>query len=80
MKTYSTSFDISFTEEELKGNNPYLSDDGLFKTGYFKQAMAFKEAKQAYKLDQMTPSQREEYILNKKRFQDRIDSECGSIE
>lgn len=80
MKTYNTSFGISFTEDELTGINPYLNEDGLFKTGHFEEAMAFKEAKLAYKLDQMSPSQREEYKENRRKFQDRINSESGSNE
>ena len=75
MKTYDTSFGISFTEEELKGKNPYLKEDGSSIDGLEEKAWAFKEAKQQHLLDQMPDDKREEYLKNKRMFQDRLNSE-----
>ena len=77
MKTYQAD-GYSFTEAELKGDNPYKNPDGSTMDGCAFKFWAFAAAKSQYQLDQMSEDERREAISARERFQRRMDAEAGA--
>ncbi len=73
MKTF-TAYDYTFTEEELKGENPYLGKDGWPLDGKEFKYLAFKEAAQQYKHSKMPKNERDRENDIIKNLSDKMNS------
>jgi hypothetical protein len=76
MKTYTVR-GRTFTEEQLKGENPYINPDGSMPSAAedydaFQHCVAFDEAQVEYELDNMPEEEREKKIRMYEHMADKM--------
>lgn len=73
MKSYKVD-GYTFTEKQLKGQNPYANSDGTPKQDAAFAFWAFVEAQANYELDHLSPEEKETVIARRRHIADKMNS------